>query len=593
MGIGYLTVRVDTADGALPVPNARVTVKTPNGDILYETYADADGATETFPLTSPDKELTLQEDYDNAAYSIADVEVSAPGYVTKHIRDVEIVDTQTTILPVHMEPLANEPSPVTDEDVTIPPVGLLVEEPFAKATPPADGQTPPRADDRVLSQVTIPEYITVHLGSPNDSSARNVRVRFADYIKNVVSSEIYSTWPYNSLVANIHAIVTFALNRIYTEWYRSRGYPFDITNSTAYDQYYRDGGPVFENVSNIVDGIFNVYAKRNGQANPFFTQFCNGSTVTCNGLSQWGTVTLANQGLSPLDILRYYYPKDLELATSNNISNVLTSYPGTALRQGSQGEDVRKIQNYLNRIRKNYPLIPAIANPNGYFGPDTENAVRTFQQVFNLTADGVVGRNTWNRISYIYTAVARLGELDSEGVYENIGSTPPNAVLSQGARGSDVSELQYLLNAISTYYPSVPYVTQDGVFGPNTRNAVVEFQKTFGLTRDGVVGPATWSKLYSVYQGITGNVTNPPSEVTPAYPGTLLKEGSRGENVRLMQRYLSDLRATYPSLPAISVDGVFGPNTKAAVIAFQRAFGLGADGVIGPLTWAAIVSRHG
>ena len=220
-----------------------------------------------------------------------------------------------------------------------------------------DGST-----DRILRQVVIPNPITVHLGPPG-ANVSNVQVSFPDYVKNVASSEIYPTWPEASLTANIHAIVTFALNRIYTEWYRSKGYNFDITNSTAYDQYFVYGRPIYESISRIVDRVFNEYVRRQGQNVPYFTSFCNGTTVTCKGMSQWGTVTLANQGYTPLQILRSYYPKDIELASTDIITGSLTSYPGTPLRVGSTGLDVQTIQTYLNRIRRNYPAIPAITDP--------------------------------------------------------------------------------------------------------------------------------------------------------------------------------------------------------------------------------------
>jgi len=587
MGTGYLTVQSRTGDNALPVIT-HVIIKRTDGMILYETDTYADGNTGHFPLAAPDKEYTLTPNYTKPAYATYDVDVSAEGYVTEHIHEVEIVDTQTAILPVTMFPLADEPNPVTENTIVIPPIGILINAPYRKVDPP---------DSRSLSEMVIPDYITVHLGIPTNTAARNVRVNFVDYVKNVTSSEIYSTWPQNSLIANIHAITTFALNRIFTEWYRSRGFNFDITNSTSYDQAYRDGGVIFENVSQIVDGIFNVYARRFGFANPFFTQFCNGSTVTCPGLSQWGTVTLANQGLNPLEILRYYYPNDLELVTSQNITGITESYPGYALSLGSQGESVQRMQNFLNRIRVNFPLIPVISNPNGVFGPDTQEAVRTFQRTFNLTPDGVIGRNTWYKITFIYVGVTKLAELDSEGIRFTIGQNPPNVVLSQGSRGEAVLELQFILNSIAPYYPTIPPVIQDSVFGFDVKNAVIEFQKTFNLTPDGIVGPGTWNKLYAVYRGIDENVPVPPQEEpdisnAPPYPGTPLRVGSTGLNVRLMQTYLNTIGFIYPNIPYLTVDGIFGEATRRAVVAFQQQFLLTPDGIIGPLTWNKIIEQY-
>ena len=612
MGTGYLTVNVRTAFDALPKAGARVTIKGQDGAVLYQTTTDANGNTDYFPLTAPDMKHTLDPNWLQPAYSVVDVTVSADGFQTVQIHGVEIVDTQRTILPVQLHPLEEGYTAHAnlEEHIYLGPVGLLLPGESNQIGPPGTraeqagppgtraAQASPQANiAQAFNEVTIPNYITVHLGTPQNAAARNVRVPFIDYIKNVVSSEIYSTWPHNSIVANVHVIVTFALNRLFTEWYRSRGYNFDITNSTQYDQYYRYGGPIFENVSRIVDSIFNVYAKRAGFLNPFFTQYCNGTTVTCPGLSQWGTVTLANQGRTPLEILRFYYPKDLELVTTNRIADIPESYPGYSLSIGSSGDHVRRIQTFLNRIRINYPLIPAITNPNGVFDAQTQEAVRVFQRTFNMTQDGIVGRATWNRITQIFVGVTRLGELNSEGIRNSIGAAPPNVVLSQGSRGEHVLELQFILNMIAEYYEAVPSVIQDSYFGAGTQNAVREFQREFGLHPDGIVGPATWNKLYSIFRGIENNVSvpPPPGEVRPptTYPGSPLRVGSRGADVRLMQSYLNVIRTAHPSIPRLAEDGIFGPITESAVIAFQRAFGLVDDGIIGPITWNRIVEQYG
>ena len=614
MSSGFLKFQIHTGDDALPVEGAAITVFYPNGKIIYRTKSDKNGDTPAYSLPCPNKENTLDPHAKKPAVSLYNADISAPGYIVKHIQNIPIVDKQTTIMPENMQPITDEAIKITDEYIEIAPNSLTIpvknrqNQAPAEVLPDTSAQPiavmaamDPPAQGLMNSGVTIPEYITVHLGIPTNSSARNVRVRFSDYIKNVTSSEIYSTWPNSSLEANIHAIVTFALNRIYTEWYRSRGYNFDITNSTSYDMSYRDGGPVFENISRIVDDLFSTYARRIGFEDPFFTQFCNGTTSTCNGLSQWGTVTLANQGKSPLEILRYYYPKDLELTISNNIGGITESYPGYALKIGSTGESVRRMQDFLNRIRVNYPLIPQITNPNGVFGNDTADAVRTFQRTFNMTADGVIGRDTWNKITFIFNAVARLAELDSEGIRVTIGQNPPTAVLSIGSRGKDVIELQFLLNYIAVFFPSVPTVIQDSVFDAQTKNAVTEFQKSFGLTPDGIVGPATWNKLYAVYKGIDETVpdSGAPSPVpplpgnnAPPYPGLPLKRGATGEDVKTMQAYLNVINTIYPSVPQLTVDGTFGPKTEEAVKAFQTLNFLTSDGIIGPVTWDKIVQMY-
>ena len=453
-------------------------------------------------------------------------------------------------------------------------------------------------------RVIIPDFITVHLGRYNDTSARNVRVPFPFYIKNVASSEIFPTWPVASLEANIRAIINFALNRVYTEWYRGRGFNFDITSSTSTDMYFVDGRDIFTSIAVIVDQVMGEYLRRPNHNEPFFTEFCNGTTSTCPGMSQWGTVTLAEQGMTPMQILRYYYPNDLMIDTAP-VASISESFPGIPLSQGTRGSDVQLMQKYLNRIRQNYPLIPLIQNTDGIFGTETANAVRTFQQITQLPQTSIIDRATWNKISFYYVAVTDLAELTSEGDRIILDLIPPNVVLRQGASGGYVSRLQYMLNIIDQVYPEVPSVRQDGAFGSGTNNAVIAFQRRFGLPADGVVGPATWYALYEVYAEIrntlppvsppvTPPITPPPvtPPVSPPYPGTPLRVGSRGNNVQIMQKYLNALASVHPSIPSLATDGIFGPLTERAVIAFQRLFGLNPDGVIGPLTWNAIVTQY-
>ncbi len=356
----------------------------------------------------------------------------------------------------------------------------------------------------VLTYVAVPEFITVHLGPP-DSAAENVTVSFPEYIKNVASSEIYPTWPENALRANIYAQVTFALNRIYTEWYRSRGYPFDITSSTGYDQKFIKNRNIFENISEIVDDIFNRYVVRQGSQNPYFTEYCNGTTVTCRGLSQWGTVDLANQGMTPYEILQYYYGNDIDIKLAP-ILPYMESYPGEPLRLGDREYEVRLIQQRLNRIARNFPAIPRINPVDGIFGQQTENAVKTFQRVFNLTPDGIVGPGTWYKISFIYSSVRRLSELYGES--ESLSEVPVQFVepLELGDSGERVRLLQYYINVLAAFYEEISEVREDGQFGEATRQQVLNFQRVFGLAQDGIVGIGTWDALYDAYLGILRSV---------------------------------------------------------------------------------------
>lgn len=502
MAIGYLTMQARTAHDALPLEGVRIKILDSQGNRLYELTTDESGNTQTVPLETLDKSFSLNRNFYGLPFYSYQVLAQAPGFNDLSVAGIPVYDGETARLPLELEPMQQMQRRSETTKIFVGKPAVAMQEPRQQE---GTAETP---DSRVLRQVALPNPITVHLGAPG-SSAPNVQLSFPDYVKNVASSEIYPTWPAAALTANIYAIITFALNRIYTEWYRGKGFPYDITNSTAYDQYYVQGRPIYESISSIVDNIFNEYVRRQGQEAPYFTSFCSGSTVTCQGMSQWGTVTLANQGRTPLEILRTYYPQDIEIAETNIITGVLASYPGTALREGSTGLDVQTIQTYLNRIRRNYPTIPVINDDSGTFGPGTKAAVTRFQSIFGLSPDGIVGKSTWYKISDIYTAVTRLADLNSEGSSLGIGTVPPNSILRQGSRGQDVITLQYLLDVIAQYYPTVPAPAQDGIFGSGTRQAVTAFQQAMQIAPDGIVGPLTWRKLYSVYQGIQQNVPQP------------------------------------------------------------------------------------
>ena len=440
----------------------------------------------------------------------------------------------------------------------------------------------------------IPDVITVHLGAPNDSTAPNVTVPFVDYIKNVASSEIYPTWPENALRANIYAQISFALNRVYTEYYRSRGYPFDITSSTAYDQYFVNGRDIFENIDRIVSEIFNSYLRRPGSVEPLFAQYCDGINVSCpGGLSQWGSVTLANQNLTPYEILQNYYGDNLEIVTDVPVGSVEASVPPVLLRVGSSGDDVRTLQIRLNRISDNFPSIPKIVQTDGIFLEDTEAAVRQFQQVFNLSADGVVGRSTWYAIERIYSSVKRLNELNSEGITLQEVTKQYPEVLRLGSRGAGVSNLQYFLDYLSAFYDSIPPLAIDGVFGATTEQAVKDAQRTLGLTADGVVGELTWNAIYNAYLGVLEGIPIRYTEgnVLP-YPGFLLRIGAESEVVRVLQEYLNYISQSFPEIPEVNPTGYFGNRTQEAVIAFQTLLDLPANGVVGAITWNAITDLY-
>ncbi len=439
----------------------------------------------------------------------------------------------------------------------------------------------------------IPETITVHLGPP-DSPAQNVTVSFPDYIKNVASSEIYPTWPDSALRANILAQISFALNRVYTEYYRSRGYPFDITSSTAFDQSFFYGRDIFDNISQIVDEIFNSYLVRQGYIEPLFAQYCDGDEVVCAGLSQWGSLSLARQGYSPYEILTYYYGDDLDIVETDDVRGITATRPAVPLREGSSGPAVEEIQRRLNRIATNYPAIPKVFPVNGAFGPETREAVEAFQEVFGLTPDGVVGSATWYRIQYIYNSVKRLSELYSEGLtLEDVSSQYPDR-LALGSSGVGVQILQYYLSYVAQFSATVPSVAQDGVFGPTTEEAVRAFQESYGLTPDGVVGVLTWDRLYNVYLGLVSEVDYSDfTGLSLPFPGENLQPGDTGDDVRALQEYLNYIARFYPAIPQIEADGVFGPATQAAIDAFDAVFGLpAAREVVNAAVWDAIAREY-
>lgn len=346
----------------------------------------------------------------------------------------------------------------------------------------------------------VPQRITVHLGAPS-ASADNVTVSFSDYVKNVASSEIYPTWEESALRANILAIVSFALNRVYTEFYRSRGYDFDITSSTAYDQFFVRGRSFFSNVSRLVDELFNSYLRRPGFVEPLAAKFCNGTTVTCEGLSQWGSQALAQQGYNSTQILRSYYG-DVEIVANAPVQDYVSSYPGTPLRRGSVGPNVVVIQTELNRISQNYPAIPKVSAVDGIFGAATEDSVTAFQEIFNLNPDGVVGPATWYALVRLYTAVTSLSELRSQGQRFYTIAWNKGRPLVPGDRGIQVEHLQYMLRVLAAYISQIPSVAVDGIYGSASRSAVLAAQGYFGLPQTGTVDLTTWDEIYDQFTGI-------------------------------------------------------------------------------------------
>ncbi len=553
--------------------------KVTNEEVVFEDFfiTDEEGKTEYIPLYAPARSLSLNETNTERPYETYNVQVRANGFEMQEVIGVQVFAGEYSVLNIELIPTRLQRSSQRNINV-IPDHHLLTNEGGNNI-----GQTPPNTNARILTQIVIPTNITVHLGRP-DRSAENVTVPFLYYLKNVASSEIYPTWPYEALKANIWAQMSLVLNRIYTEWYPSKGYDFDITNSTAFDQAFVKNRNIYDNIANVVDEVFGEYIQKSNFQEPYYAEYCDGRVAQCPGLKQWGTLDLANRGYSAIRILRYYYGNDIEIRETNNIQDIKSSYPGTPLRVGSTGQQVAQIQEQLNAIAINYPNITPIFPVNGEFGQSTEEAVRVFQRQFNLGVDGVVGKATWYKISFVYAAVRKLAELKSIGQIQNLYSGEwPGVVLRNGSKGVEVQLVQYYLSAISVFYDEIPDVSIDGRFGRQLEQAVVSFQKRFGLIQDGVIGQATWNRIFEVYTSLDQEIV-PPNTPAP-YPGRPLQQGSSGDNVVVIQNALNTVSSQFNVIPVVVVDGIFGSGTRTAVIAFQRQFDLLADGIVGPATW--------
>ena len=439
----------------------------------------------------------------------------------------------------------------------------------------------------------IPEQITVHLGAP-DSDGANVTLGFADYIKNVASSEVYPSWPTEALRANILAQISVAMNRVYTGYYRNRGYDFDITSSPAYDQTFVYQRDIFQNISEIVDEIFNSYIRRREFIEPLFAEFCDGVEVNCNGLSQWGSVELANQGLDYFSILKNYYGNDIVIEEDVPVENIAVSPPDVTLREGDTGRDVEFIQRRLNRISANYPGIPKIYPVDGFFDKSTTDAVRKFQEVFGLVEDGLVGRATWNQIQFIYNAVKKLYTVNSEGLRITEVTTRYTDTLEEGASGEGVLTIQYYLSYIALFVPTVSAAAMDGSFGPATTESVKSFQQTYGLNKTGIVDRLTWDRIESVYFDIISQIDYDfySGRILP-FPGRILREGIEGSDVRVLQEYLNYIARSYPEIPTVNVDGIFGPSTAEQVKKFKEIFNIpGNPERVNAPVWNAIANVY-
>ncbi len=435
----------------------------------------------------------------------------------------------------------------------------------------------------------VPNVITVHLGKP-DESVRNVTVPFTDYISNVASSELYPTWPTSALTANIYAIISFAMNRVYNEWYRSKGYNFDITSSPIYDQAFKENRSTYENINNIVEEIFNNYVVKGNQIQPYFTRYCDGRNTLCDGLSQWGSVSLANQGKSFLDILKYYYGSDISIKYNAPVGNNVEGYPGYEVGYGSAGNPVLAIQRDLRRIRKNYPAIPSINTTLGIYDDETVEAVKKFQEIFSLPVTGVVDKATWYKIKYVYTSVKKLSDLYSEGLSQNEATFLYEDELNYGDTGIEVEYIHYFLDAIAFLDPNIPRLQTNSIYNNNSVTMVKAFQEKYGLPITGVFTYSDWKVLRNVYQDVLKTISSENQNyIDELYPDYFLEKGITGDDVLRFQRFLLAICRYDHSIPGVRVNGIFDDLTEQSVKKLQKDYGFDVNGIVGPLLWRKVV----
>ena len=435
----------------------------------------------------------------------------------------------------------------------------------------------------------VPNNITVHLGAP-DEAVKNITVPFTEYISNVASSELYPTWPKNALIANIYAIISFTMNRIYNEWYPSKGYNFDITSSQMYDQKYIENRGTYENINNIVEEIFNNYIVKGNGIQPYFTRYCDGRVTTCEGLSQWGSVSLANQNKTPLEILKYYYGNDISIKYNAQVGNDTIGYPGYEVSLGNAGNPVLAIQRDLKRIRQNYPAIPEIKDTLGIYNEETENAVKKFQEIFNLPVTGKVDKGTWYKIKYVYTSVKKLSDLYSEGLTEEEATFLYEDEITYGDTGIEVEYIHYFIDALAFLDPDIPRLPTNSIYSNNTITMVKAFQQKYGLPVTGIFTYADWLVLQDAYNMILKSYPKEyQSYINELYPDYFLVRGMSGEDIKRFQKLLLAICKYDKSIPGVRVNGIFDELTEKSVKKIQQDYGFDINGIVGPLLWKKVV----
>ncbi len=517
---GKLKVIVYDGDGFNPYVGAKVTLTPEEFQYNYygtkEVFTGESGETEVLEVPTPPTALSQSPSYNSGLvpYSSWSLKIEAPQRIPISIKGVQVFPEITSIQKVNLQKdittvamfrtikNINDTSKISSSIIEIGPHVLYGN--YTKKSLEEEEKEMPKSKSmfRVLPEVIIPDKIVVHVGTPN-SAGPNYEVNFKEYIKNVASSEIYPTWSENTIRANIHCIVSFTLNRIFTEWYRAKGKNFDITNSTAYDHYFVYGRNIFENIGNIVDEVFAQYIKRQGAIQPLLAQYCDGIRSKCPGhLTQWGSKYLGDEGKTPYEILTHFYGNNIVFDLSKIMRGVPKSYPGNTLVVGSRGKDVTTVQKYINRISRNFPAIKKLST-DGIYGNNTRQSVQMFQKIFGLNQDGNVDYKTWYKLSDVYVAVTKMAEASGEGERESeLQPSYPGNILNIGSKGNDVKLIQEYLNVIRTRYPSIIYLVPDGIYGYNSSSAVSEFQRNIGIPITGKVDGVTWNSIVNSYNSI-------------------------------------------------------------------------------------------
>ena len=602
---GYLVFEISKDNGATPVSNAQIKIVSIDGREVNKILGvNEDGKSDKIEIYTKDSSLTFDKSNECIPYTEVDAEVRFENDKIVEIKVIQVYSDITSVQELKFDSrdsfrkhhkdkkskskkehicFKNEAPCVlksNENDVKIK-SGLLKDDKGIKPVVKVE-------------DLSIPEFITIHLGEPNENG-EIITVPFVDYIKNVVCSTIYPTWNDEAIKANVYAIVSLSLNRIYTNWYRSKGYGFEITSSPSYDQMYVKGRNLFRNVCNIVDDIFDKCIKVNGFHQPFLAK-CDNVTSDYRVLSRWGSFRLAEDGMDALNILKKYFGDNIELIEVPNIECIIKKYPDRELHQGSYGKDVKFLQKALNLIGSKYQGISKISDITGNFGEQTEKAVRDFQKIFNLKVDGIVGKKTWKKICLVYSLIKRLfGDYNDveEGAINNVS-------LRFGNEGPLVKELQHDLNDILKYTSWHEKLEEDGIFGEKTKKSVEDFQKIFGLIVDGIVGKDTSSRIKYVKKNIKslqdfiknsldknkrddkGSCSHENRNEDKKFEAILpIKYGDKGKHIEKLQELFNTVSKYYNFLDTLVKDGIFGPNMERFIKNFQRRFGLIVDGIVG------------